>query len=114
MYWRADLLPESFAATRFENYWQDGKPLVDRIEIINIPEAASKLEALLTGDVQLIADSHAAAGKLIPERAKVRDIVMVDDRRGRGVSGPERYYLPDHRVLWPGRETFRPTGCVGS
>ena len=28
---------ESFAATRFENYWQEGKPLLDRIEIKNIP-----------------------------------------------------------------------------
>jgi peptide/nickel transport system substrate-binding protein len=56
---------ESFAATRFENYWQEGKPLLDRIEIKNIPEAASKLEALLTGDVDLIDNIEYASSRAL-------------------------------------------------
>ena len=54
---------ETFAANRFENYWQEGKPLLDRIEIKNIPEAASKLEALLTGDVDLIDNIEYASSR---------------------------------------------------
>jgi peptide/nickel transport system substrate-binding protein len=56
---------ESFAATRFENYWQEGKPLLDRIEFKNIPEAASKMEALLTGDVDLIDNIEFASYRLL-------------------------------------------------
>ena len=56
---------ESFAATRFEHYWQEGKPLVDRVEIKNIPEAASKLEALLTGDVDLIDNIEYASSRAL-------------------------------------------------
>lgn len=56
---------ESFAATRFENYWQDGKPYLDRIEIKNIPESASKLEALLTGDVDLIDNIEYASSRVL-------------------------------------------------
>jgi peptide/nickel transport system substrate-binding protein len=56
---------ESFAATRFENYWQEGKPFLDRIEFKNIPEAASKLEALQTGDVELIDNIEYASSRAI-------------------------------------------------
>lgn len=56
---------ETFTANRFENYWQDGKPLLDRIEIKNIPEAASKLEALLTGEVDLIDNIEYASSRVL-------------------------------------------------
>jgi peptide/nickel transport system substrate-binding protein len=56
---------ETFAANRFENYWQEGKPYLDRIEIKNIPESASKLQALLTGDVDLIDNIEYASSKAL-------------------------------------------------
>jgi peptide/nickel transport system substrate-binding protein len=56
---------ESFSSVRFENYWQEGKPLLDEIQIKNIPEAASKLEALLTGDVDLIDNIEYASSRVL-------------------------------------------------
>ena len=56
---------ESFTASRFENYWQDGKPLLDGIELSNIPEDASKLEALLTGEVDLIDNIEFASSRAL-------------------------------------------------
>ncbi len=54
---------QSFAATRFPNYWQTGKPMVDEVTFKNIPEAASKMQALLTGDVDLIDNIAFASSK---------------------------------------------------
>jgi peptide/nickel transport system substrate-binding protein len=45
---------QSFAATKFTNYWQPGKPHLDEVQFKNIPEDASKMQALLTGEVDLI------------------------------------------------------------
>ena len=56
---------ESFSSVRFENYWQEGKPLLDGIEVKNIPEAASKLEALLTGEVDLIDNIEYASSRAL-------------------------------------------------
>jgi len=56
---------ESFSAVRFENYWQEGKPFLDEIQLKNIPEAASKLEALLTGDVDLIDNIEYASSRAL-------------------------------------------------
>jgi peptide/nickel transport system substrate-binding protein len=56
---------ESFSSVRFENYWQQGKPLLDGIELANIPEAASKLEALLTGEVDLIDNIEYASSRAL-------------------------------------------------
>lgn len=40
---------------RNENYWKPGKPYLDEIELIGIPDEAARVNALLSGDVQLIA-----------------------------------------------------------
>jgi peptide/nickel transport system substrate-binding protein len=40
--------------TRFENYWKPGKPYLDEIELIGIPDEVSRVNALLSGDVHLI------------------------------------------------------------
>ena len=39
---------------RNENYWKPGKPYLDEIELIGIPDEVSRVNALLSGDVQLI------------------------------------------------------------
>ena len=47
---------ESFVVKRNPNYWREGRPYLDGIEIVAIREEAAKLQAVLTGDVDL-ADS---------------------------------------------------------
>jgi len=39
---------------RNENYWRPGRPYLDEIELIGIPDEVSRVNALLSGDVQLI------------------------------------------------------------
>jgi peptide/nickel transport system substrate-binding protein len=40
--------------TRNGNYWKSGKPYLDEIELIGIPDESARVNALLSGDVQLI------------------------------------------------------------
>ena len=40
--------------TRNENYWKAGRPYLDEIELIGIPDEPARVNALLSGDVQLI------------------------------------------------------------
>ncbi|MDB5447898.1 MAG: transporter substrate-binding protein [Phenylobacterium sp.] len=40
--------------TRNPNYWKPGRPYLDEIELIGIPDEVSRVNALLSGDVQLI------------------------------------------------------------
>jgi len=54
---------QSFSATRFDNYWQNNKPMLDEVRFKNIPEAASKMQALLTGEVDLIDNIAFASSK---------------------------------------------------
>ncbi len=39
---------------RNENYWKPGRPYIDEIELIGIPDETSRVNALLSGDVQLV------------------------------------------------------------
>ncbi len=39
---------------RNENYWKPGKPYLDEIECFSIPDESARVNALLSGDVQLI------------------------------------------------------------
>lgn len=39
---------------RNDNYWKTGKPYLEEIELIGIPDESSRVNALLSGDVQLI------------------------------------------------------------
>jgi peptide/nickel transport system substrate-binding protein len=39
---------------RNPNYWQSGKPYLDEIELVGIPDESSRVNALLSGDVHLI------------------------------------------------------------
>ena len=42
--------------TRFENYWVDGRPYLDELEVIGIADAGARLNALIAGDVDAICD----------------------------------------------------------
>lgn len=39
---------------RNPNYWRTGKPYLDEVELIGIPDESARVNALLSGDVQLI------------------------------------------------------------
>lgn len=39
---------------RHENYWKPGRPYLDEIELIGVPDETSRVNALLSGDVHLI------------------------------------------------------------
>ena len=39
---------------RNENYWKPGRPYLDEIELIGIPDEPARVNALLSGDVQLV------------------------------------------------------------
>ncbi|MBR0680873.1 ABC transporter substrate-binding protein [Roseomonas eburnea] len=41
-------------SVRNPNYWQNGKPYLDEVEFIGIPDEQARVNALLSGDVQLI------------------------------------------------------------
>jgi peptide/nickel transport system substrate-binding protein len=40
--------------SRNPNYWKHGRPYLDEIELIGIPDEVSRVNALLSGDVQLV------------------------------------------------------------
>jgi peptide/nickel transport system substrate-binding protein len=42
-------------ATRNPNYWLSGRPYLDEVEFIGIPDEQARVNALLSGDVQMIA-----------------------------------------------------------
>jgi peptide/nickel transport system substrate-binding protein len=46
---------QSFSAVRNPNYWDQGKPYVDEVRMTNIPEEASKFQALLANQADLVA-----------------------------------------------------------
>jgi peptide/nickel transport system substrate-binding protein len=76
--------------TRNPNYWKDGRPYLDEIELIGIPDEVSRVNALLSGDVQLVnaVDPRStrrvrASGKhqILETRSGLyTDLVMREDR----------------------------------
>jgi peptide/nickel transport system substrate-binding protein len=45
---------EKVVMERNEQYWEDGLPYIDRVEIITIAEAATQVNALLSGQIDLL------------------------------------------------------------
>ena len=50
---------------RNENYWKPGKPYLDQIEFFGIADDTARVNALLSGDVQLIGGVNPRATKQI-------------------------------------------------
>ncbi|HRD78022.1 MAG TPA: ABC transporter substrate-binding protein [Hyphomicrobiaceae bacterium] len=50
---------------RNENYWKPGKPYLDEIELIGIPDETARVNAMISGDVQLIAGINPRSIRLI-------------------------------------------------
>ncbi|MBN8872821.1 MAG: ABC transporter substrate-binding protein [Rhodospirillales bacterium] len=55
-------------AVRNENYWKPGQPYLDEIEMVGIPDSAARVNAALSGDIQLAAAMPVAAARQL-ERA---------------------------------------------
>ena len=79
---------------RNENYWKPGRPYLDEIELIGIPDEVSRVNALLSGDVQLMNAVNPRSTRRI--RASMRhglletksglytDLIMRQDRQPTG------------------------------
>jgi len=59
---------------RNPNYWKPGRPYLDEIELIGIPDEVSRVNALLSGDVQLINGVNPRSFKRI--RASARHTIL--------------------------------------
>lgn len=76
--------------TRNEEYWVPGKAWLDRIELIAIPDEVSRVNALLSGDVQLIMSLNPRSTKRVDASARhsvlatpsglYSDLIMRQDR----------------------------------
>lgn len=77
-------------AERNEEYWLQGKAWLDRIELIGIPDEVSRVNALLSGDVQLVMALNPRSTKRIDGSPRHRvlatpsglysDLIMRQDR----------------------------------
>ena len=56
--------------TRNSNYWKPGRPYLEEIELIGIPDEVSRVNALLSGDVQLIMAVNPRSTKRIRASAR--------------------------------------------
>ncbi|CAN7607545.1 ABC transporter substrate-binding protein [Phenylobacterium sp. LjRoot225] len=65
--------------SRNPNYWKPGAPYLDEIELIGIPDEVSRVNALLSGDVQLIQSVNPRSTRRI---AATRRHVMMETRSG--------------------------------
>lgn len=76
-------------AARFPNYWREGKPYIDELEWFAITDPVARLNALLSGDIQLMAElaprsipdvERAAGAQVISTKAgQFTDVVMMLD-----------------------------------
>lgn len=64
-------------AVRHENYWKPGRPYLDEIELIGIPDESSRVNALLAGDVQLISAVDARSTRRI-RKSSNHDVLEVE------------------------------------
>lgn len=60
--WKAN---DSITVEKFEDYWQEGKPKLDKIIFRSIPDNASRLNALTTGEIDLADGINPSDGESI-------------------------------------------------
>jgi peptide/nickel transport system substrate-binding protein len=65
--------------TRNANYWKPGKPYLDEIELIGIPDDNARVNALLSGDVQLITQLNA---RLVPQVESASNAKVFETKAG--------------------------------
>lgn len=109
---------------RNPDYWQDGRPYLDRIELIAIPDEVSRVNALLAGDVQLIialsplstrrVQASPGHGILTTPSSLYTDLIMRQDRLPTG--NPDFVAAMKHLVDRPliKRALFRNYATIGN
>jgi peptide/nickel transport system substrate-binding protein len=111
-------------AVRNETYWKPGLPYLDEIESFSIPDEGARINALLSGDVQLINPVNPRSGARIKETAgfsllvsqtsNYTNLVMRDDLGP--VANPDfvlaMKYLLDREQI--GKVAFRGLGIIGN
>lgn len=65
----------SFVARRYEDYWQEGKPHLDQIEFRPIPDSSERLDALRSGEIDMM---HTIRASDIAALREDPDIKMVE------------------------------------
>ena len=55
-----------------ENYWRSGEPYFDQVRIINFPSDAAKVNALLSGQIEAMADVPFAQVPVVRRRSNLR------------------------------------------
>jgi peptide/nickel transport system substrate-binding protein len=69
-------------AARNTNYWRDGRPYLDEIEWFAITDNVARLNALLSGDIQMMAELDV---KAVPEVEASSDVEAISTRSGQFV-----------------------------
>ena len=57
---------------RNENYWREGQPYFDRLRIINFPDDAAKVNALLSGQIDAMTDVPFAQVPVVRRRSNLK------------------------------------------
>jgi len=111
-------------AIRNENYWRPGRPYLDQIELIGIADEATRVDALLAGDLQLIGAVDPRSTSRIKQTAgfsvletktgKYTDLIMRDEG---GITGNRDFrlgmkYLLDRQEILQG--VFLGFGTIGN
>ena len=61
-----------------ENYWRSGQPYFDQVRIINFPSDAAKVNALLSGQIEAMADVPFAQVPVVRRRSNLRVLAVAD------------------------------------
>ncbi len=109
---------------RNPEYWVPGRPYLDRIELISIPDEVSRVNALLAGDVQLInainprstkrIDASAGHGLMATPSALYTNLIMRQD--GLPTGNPDFVQAIKHLIDRPlvKRALFRNYATIGN
>ncbi len=65
--------------TRWKNYWQEGKPYLDQVTIIDLTDPNARMNALISGQVDAVADVPYSQAKLIETHS---DLVLFNNEGG--------------------------------
>ncbi|MEM6902550.1 MAG: ABC transporter substrate-binding protein, partial [Pseudomonadota bacterium] len=70
----------SFLGERHENYWREGMPYFDEVEVVGIEDTQARVNALLTGDIHYVNRVGAQSSRLI-ERSPTTELFVVPSKR---------------------------------
>jgi peptide/nickel transport system substrate-binding protein len=70
---------QSFVATRNPNYWQEGKPYLDSLQLQQIPEPSAQYQALEAGQVDMMEELTPALAKTLSASASNTVLALPND-----------------------------------